>query len=448
MKRLLILAMNIILVIPCAFNQDQNPRLQWWQEARFGMFIHFGIYSIPGRGEWVRSVERISNEEYQPYVDEFNPYDYNPEEWATLAKSAGMKYAVMTAKHHDGFCLFNSELTDYKSNNSPIGRDLIKEYVNAFRDRGLKVGFYYSIIDWHHYDYPKYDDPFHPMRGNKKFKDEKINWERYLEYMHGQVRELMTNYGKIDILWLDFSYGNMKGEKWKARELVDMIRKLQPEIILNNRLSGSGGDHSYSEALGDFITPEQSIPDNPLLDTGGDPVPWETCLTLNNNWGYNKTDQNWKSPELIVHTLVNCVSKGGNLLLNVGPDARGNIPDESKEILQQVGKWMAKNSESIYGCGMAAALEKPDWGRITQKGNKLYLHVMYPLIGPVKLHGYRDRIERVRFVSTGSEAPATDEWWGSPESEGYIFINMDKPIHETFQWHDPWDTVIEITLNE
>ncbi len=448
MKRILILAMNIILVIPPAFNQDQNSRLKWWQEARFGMFIHFGIYSIPGRGEWVRSVERISNEDYQPYVNEFNPYDYNPEEWAELAKSAGMKYAVMTAKHHDGFCLFDSELTDYKSTNSPIGRDLIREYVNAFRERGLKVGFYYSIIDWHHSDYPKYDDPFHPMRGNENFKGEKINWERYLEYMHGQVRELMTSYGKIDILWLDFSYGNMKGEKWKARELVDMIRKLQPEIILNNRLSGSGGDHSYEETLGDFITPEQSVPDNPLLDTGGEPLPWETCLTLNNNWGYNKTDKNWKSPELIVHTLVNCVSKGGNLLLNVGPDARGNIPDESKEILQQVGGWMAKNSESIYGCGMAAAIEKPDWGRITQKGNKLYLHIMHPLIGPVKLRGYRDRIERVRFVSTGSEAPATDEWWGSPESEGFTFINMDKPIHETFQWHDPWDTVIEVTLKE
>ena len=375
MKKLLILATIIILMMPSAYSQDQNPKLQWWQQARFGMFIHFGIYSIHGRGEWVRSVERISNEEYQPYVDEFNPYDYNPEEWVKLAKSAGMKYAVMTAKHHDGFCLFDSKLTA----NSPIGRDLIEEYVSAFRDKGLKVGFYYSIIDWHHPDYPKYNDPFHPMRGNEQFKNEKINWERYLEYMHGQVRELMTNYGEIDILWLDFSYGNMKGEKWKARELVDMIRKLQPGIIINNRLTGSGAIYNSTEALGDFVTPEQSVPDKPLLDVNSNPIPWETCLTLNNSWGYNKLDRNWKSPELIVHTLVNCVSKGGNLLLNVGPDARGNIPEESKDILRQVGEWMVKNDESVYGCGPADDSEKPDWGRITQKGNKIYLHVMHPL---------------------------------------------------------------------
>ncbi len=448
MKKSLLLALIIILIISSTFSQVQNPRLQWWQEARFGMFIHFGIYSIPGRGEWVKSVERISNEDYQPYADEFNPYDYNPSEWAGLAKSAGMKYVVMTAKHHDGFCLFDSKLTDYKSTNSPVARDLIREYVNAFRDKGLKVGFYYSVIDWHHPDYPKYEDPFHPMRGNEKFRDEKINWERYLEYMHGQVRELMTNYGKIDILWLDFSYGDMRGEKWKAGELVEMIRKLQPEIILNNRLTGSGGDHAIGEALGDFITPEQTVPDKPLLDKNGNTIPWETCLTLNNNWGYNKSDQNWKSPELVVHTLVNCVSKGGNLLLNVGPDGRGNIPDESKNILQQVGKWMEENSASIYGCGAAIGFEKPDWGRITQKGNKIYLHVMHPLIGPVKLHGYNDKIERVRFLSTGTEAPVSDTWWGSPEPEGNTFINMAKPIHETFQWHDSWDTVIEITLKE
>jgi alpha-L-fucosidase len=448
MKKLFLHSLIIILLMPVCYSQNRNTNLQWWQHARFGMFIHFGIYSIPGRGEWVKSIERISNEDYQLYADEFNPYEYNPEEWAELARSAGMKYAMMTAKHHDGFCLFDSEFTDYKSTNSPAGRDLIKEYVNAFRDKGLKVGFYYSVIDWHHPDYPKYNDPFHPMRGNEKFKDEKINWERYLEYMHGQVRELMTSYGKIDILWLDFSYGEMKGEKWKARELVAMVRKLQPEIIINNRLTGSGSDHGIDEALGDFITPEQTVPDKPLLDDNGNMIPWETCLTLNNSWGYNKSDRNWKSPELVVHTLVNCVSKGGNFLLNVGPDARGNIPDESKKILRQVGKWMEKNSACIYGCGPADDLEKPDWGRITQKGNKIYLHVMHPLIGPVKLHGYRDRIERVRFLSTGSEAPTADRWWGSPESEGYTFINMGEPIHETFQWHDPWDTVIEITLKE
>ena len=421
-------------------------RLEWWQEARFGLFIHFGIYSIHGRGEWVRNVEKISNEAYQPYVDEFNPYDYNPREWAKLAKEAGMKYVVMTAKHHDGFCLFDSKLTDYKSTNTPIKRDLIREYLEAFRAEGLKVGLYYSLIDWHHPDYPKYNDKFHPMAGNEKFKDEKINWDNYLKYMHGQVKELMTNYGKIDVLWTDFSYGEMRGEKWKAKELVEMIRKLQPDIIMNNRLGGDGTSFGKGESNGDFETPEQAIPEEALKDKDGNFVPWETCLTLNNSWGFNRYDNNWKSTQLIIQTLVNCVSKNGNLLLNVGPDAKGNIPPQSVEILKEVGKWMKLNGRSIYGCGPAKDLKPQDWGRYTQKGNFLYAHVMNPVIGPVKLKGYQDKVKKVRFLANGSEASTADSWWGNAKADGYYFINVNKPIHETFAWPDKNDTVVEIEL--
>lgn len=326
-------------------------RTQWWREARFGLFVHFGLYAIPARGEWVKSIEKISNEDYQKYFDEFNPVDYNPREWAKTAKAAGMKYAVMTAKHHEGFALWDTKQSDYKSTNTPCKRDLVKEYLEAFRAEGLKVGLYFSLLDWHHADYPKFNDPYHPMRGNDKFKDEKPNWDRYLQFMHAQVKELVSNYGKLDIIWFDFSYGDYTAEKWKADELIKMVRSYQPDIIIDNRLVENDTTQSRAFVYGDFFTPEQRIPEKAMTDKQGQLLPWETCMTLNNSWGYNRKDNDWKSPEIVISTLVNCVSKGGNLLLNVGPDARGNFPDESVQILTEVGKWMKKNAASIYGCG-------------------------------------------------------------------------------------------------
>ncbi len=202
----------------------RTERTRWFLQDRFGMFIHWGLYAIPARGEWVRSVERISNEEYQANFNEFNPTHYEPRTWAKLAKQAGMKYGVLTAKHHDGFCLFNSRLTDYKSTNTPCGRDLVREYVEAFRAEGLKVGLYYSLLDWHHPDYPAYHDRHHPMRDNEAYKDLPQDFSRYIKYLHGQIRELLTDYGRIDIIWFDFSYDQMTGETWKAAELVEMAR--------------------------------------------------------------------------------------------------------------------------------------------------------------------------------------------------------------------------------
>ena len=232
---------------------DRTARTEWFRKDRFGMFIHWGLYSIPARGEWVRSTERISVEDYEPFFKEFNPVDYDPKEWARIAKNAGMKYAVLTTKHHDGFCLFDSKLTDYKSTNTPCGRDLVREYVDAFREAGLKIGFYYSLLDWHHPDYPHYGDRNHPMRENPAYSNENRDFSRYVEYLHGQVRELLTNYGKIDIIWFDFSYEEMRGEKWHAAELVRMARELQPGIIIDNRLEGSG------EQSGTILTAHPSI---------------------------------------------------------------------------------------------------------------------------------------------------------------------------------------------
>ena len=201
---------------------EREKRVQWFQEARFGMFLHWGLYAIPGRGEWYMSGARMPAKEYERYMQEFTAKAYDPRDWARRAKRAGMQYVVLTAKHHDGFCLFDSKLTDYKSTNAPCGRDLVREFVDAVRAEGLRVGLYYSLIDWHHPDFPKYNDPNHPMRGNPAYREEQIDFDRYLAYMHGQVEELVTNYGKIDILWFDFAYGELRGEAWKATKLMQM----------------------------------------------------------------------------------------------------------------------------------------------------------------------------------------------------------------------------------
>ncbi|MFP4016997.1 MAG: alpha-L-fucosidase [Halanaerobiales bacterium] len=393
-------------------SEETWKRVKWWQEARFGMFIHWGLYAIPARGEWVRSQEKISVEEYQQYFEEFNPERYDPREWAKAARKGGMKYVVMTAKHHDGFCLFNSELTDYKATNTPAGRDLIKEYVEAFREEGLKVGFYYSLVDWHHPDYPAYNDSFHPMRGNEDYKEKEKdkNFSNYIEYLHGQVRELLSNYGKIDVIWFDFSYDDMTGEKWQATKLVKMVRELQPDIIIDNRLGGDLKAEEPEIFAGDFASPEQIIPAGGVVDNEGETVPWEACITLNNNWGYAAFDNDYKTPEQVIRALVECVSKGGNLLLNVGPDALGKIPEESLNIISEVGKWLDNNGDSIYGCGIAE-LPKPEWGRYTKKGDKLYAHVLDRGIGPINIPGMSSKLGKARLLKDKSEIPCNNPWY-------------------------------------
>lgn len=419
-------------------------RTQWWRNDRFGMFIHFGAYAVAARGEWVKSNEQLTTEQYQQYVDAFNPADFDAREWARIARAAGMKYAVLTAKHHDGFCMFNSKLTDYKLGPQFQGRDLVREFLDAFRAEGLKVGLYYSLIDWHHPDYPNVGN--HPQRGDKEYAKRNFNWDNYLKYMHGQVEELVRDYGKLDIMWFDYSFDEYNGEKWKAKELLEMVHRYQPDILLDNRLTINEGTKTGGRmisAYGDFETPEQGIPEEGLLDKFGNPIPWETCLTLNNNWGYHQFDNAWKSSRLIIHTLVNCVSKNGNLLLNVGPNARGRIPDESVRILKDVGRWMDQNSASIYGCG-ASTLAKPDWGRYTQKGNTLYAHWMHPTVGHINIKGIGEA-GKVYLLSSGAELPREKAWWGNNE-QGNFFVNVNSPTYMTFELPDPNDTVIEIQL--
>jgi len=420
----------------------RSDTLQWWQDSRFGMFIHFGVYSTLARGEWVRSVEKISVEGYQPFVDSFNPVDYDARKMARIAKAAGMKYAVMTAKHHDGFCLFDSKLTDYKSTKTPIKRDLIREFVDAFRAEGLRVGLYYSLLDWHHPDYPHYGDNHHPARDDAAFKDRKHDFNKYLTYMHGQIKELVTNYGRIDIFWFDFSYGNLKGDAWKAEELVRVVRTHQPHAILNNRLAGDGVNHSTG--YGDFITPEQDLPDSIPVDAVGKPVPWESCLTLNQSWGYNATDNRWKSSRQLVGALINAVSKGGNLLLNVGPDGRGNIPERSVQTLAEMGEWMHRNGKAIYGAG-AAPMPKPEWGRLTRRGNTWFAHVTDPGIGHLKLPGLWSKFKSARVLFDGAAAGAANSHWGNNMGD-MLLLNVGSPTYKTYEMPDPLVTVFSIEL--
>ena len=424
-----------------------EARVQWFREARFGMFIHWGLYSIPARGEWVRSDEQMPESEYMPYFDEFNPRDYNPRAWAKAAKEAGMQYVVLTAKHHDGFCLFDSQYTDFKSTNTKLGRDIVRDFVEAVRAEGLRVGLYFTLIDWHHPDYPHYGDRYHPMRNHPECSNENRDFNRYLEYMFNQAREICSNYGKLDLLWFDFSYDHMRGETWKATEFIEMVRSLQPNVIIDNRLEVSGeGFGSLHDCRptpyhGDFVTPEKFIPPQGILDVEGNPMLWEVCATMNNNWGFNGTDPFYKPASMLIKKLVECVSKGGNMILNVGPDAQGNIPPQSQAILRDIGRWMHDNAESIYGCGRSE-LPRPEFGRVTQKDKTLYFHMYENTMGPVPLLGLRaEDVAGIRLLSTDQEIPVSTSWVHSDYPD-IVFADLGpNPVLP-----DPVDTVLKVML--
>ena len=379
----------------------------WFVHDRFGMFIHWGLYSMPGRHEWIRSREMISDENYQVYFDLFNPDLFRPAEWARAAREAGMKYFVITTKHHEGFCMWDSKYTDYKVTNTKCGRDLLREVVDAFRAEGLKVGFYYSLIDWHHPDFTV--DNVHPLRNrpDRAKLNEGRDMARYREYLHNQVRELLTEFGKIDIIWFDFSYPQWgedgKGHAdWDSEGLVRMIRELQPGIMINNRLDLPGG--------GDVITPEQNTPDDPVTDENGNPVVWEGCQTFSGSWGYHRDELTWKSVKQCIDMLINHVCRNGNLLMNVGPTSRGYIDHRAMERLKAYAEWMKYHSRSIYGCGMAEGLVEPRDCRYTynRETNRLYLHIMNWPFKHIHLKGLSGKVKYAQFLHDGSEVKMRD----------------------------------------
>lgn len=428
--------------------EEKEERLSWWTNDRFGMFIHWGTYSLAGRHEWVKKRERIDDETYQKYFDNFNPDLYNPQEWAKLAKEAGMKYAVITTKHHEGFTLFDSKHTEYKVTNTPYKKDALKEWVDAFRAEGLKIGFYYSLIDWHHPEYTI--DRIHPQsaKTDKEYKD--LNKGRdmniYREYLKNQVTEILTNYGKVDMLWLDYSFPGKNGkgkEDWGSMELIKLIRKLQPEIIVNDRLD-------LKEYAGgwDFTTPEQfKVKEWPTYD--GNKIPWETCQTFSGSWGYYRDELTWKNNKQLLVLLIESVSKGGNVLLNVGPTGRGTIDYRAESALLKMGDWMKYNGRSIYGCTQAPKeFEAPDNTLLTYnpKTNRLYIHLIdYPIKNLI-IKGLKGKVKYAQFLHDMSEIKITEIHGYGDLSKAQLEeqdINLSLPVNKP----NVEVPVIEIILN-
>ena len=413
-------------------NQEAIKR---WQHNRLGMFIHWGLYAFPARHEWVKSQENISDGDYQKYFDNFNPDLYDPAEWAKYARKAGMKYVVLTTKHHEGFCLFESQHTDYKATNTRCGKDLVKMYVDAFRAEGIRIGFYYSLIDWHHPHYTL--DIHHPMRNSREHqeRDSEKDMSKYAAYLHSQVRELLTHYGEIDFLWLDFSITNhITGElekgrdAWNSIELVKMVRALQPNILINDRLDLLDVDGGW-----DFKTPEQ-IMLRRAPEENGKMVPWETCQTFSGSWGYYRDEMTWKSDEQLIKLLIDTVSKGGNLLLNVGPTARGEFDNRAKNRLDGMGDWMSKNSRSIYGCTQAPeSLVPPQDCRLTYNPDtkRIYVHIFsWPPTGELYLDGFGEKVQYAQLLHDGSEIKfgAGEPWQAAWEQEKGAVLSLKLPV--------------------
>jgi alpha-L-fucosidase len=383
---------------------EYDKRMEWWREARFGLFIHWGLYAVPAGewkgktdyGEWIRHSGQIPLEEYEKFLGQFNPEKFNAEQWVRTAKEAGMKYIVITSKHHDGFCLFDSKYTDFCITSTPFKRDILKELAQACRNNGMKLCFYHSIMDWHHADYlPRRD--WETTRSN-----ESADFERFVQYLKNELKELLTNYGDIGVLWFDGNWESTWSNQ-RGMDLYNYVRSLQPNIIVNNRVgqppsSESGIGFRDIGAVGDYGTPEQEIP---AIGLPG--ISWETCMTMNDHWGYNSHDLNFKSTKELLRNLTDIASKGGNFLLNVGPTSEGLFPQISIDRLHDIGDWMKVNGESIYGTA-ASPFAQLQWGRCTQKnidgGTRLYLHVFdWPADGRLVVPGVFNQAKQAFLLS-------------------------------------------------
>jgi len=413
--------------------EQKDARMEWWRDARFGMFIHWGLYAIPAgewdgktnHAEWIRHSAQIPMETYDKFVDQFNPIEFDADEWARMAKDAGMKYMVITSKHHDGFCLWPSEHTEYDIESTPFKRDILGELTEACRKHGVRMCFYHSIMDWHHPNYPR--------RGWEKDRaDQQVDMDKYTAYMKAQLKELIERYDPA-VLWFD---GEWEGAWTHERgvDLYEYVRSLKPDIIVNNRVDkgrrGMQGMTKDSKFRGDFGTPEQEIP-----HTGMPGVDWESCMTMNRHWGWNKNDKAWKSSTDLIRKLVDITSKGGNFLLNIGPKADGTFPDAAVERLAAIGDWMDVNGESIYGTS-ASPFKHTPWGRCTTKNEKLYLHVFdWPKDGRLVVSSLKATVKRAYLLADADQESLTVE----PGDAGpTITLPEEAP--------DPVDSVIVVEL--
>jgi len=433
---------------PCVAREEKmlekDARMKWWREARFGMFIHWGLYAIPagewkgqkipGIGEWIMERAKVPVSEYEQLAKQFNPVKFDADQWVQIAKNAGMKYIVITSKHHDGFCLWDSKVSEYDvMDATPFKRDILRELRRACNKHGVRLCFYHSIMDWHHPDaqamfYPNYNDT----------KQSNPTFARYVEnYMKPQLKELIENYGPLGVLWFDGEWIKDWTEP-RGKDLYKYVRSLQPNIIINNRVGkGRKGMEGLSkndqEYAGDFGTPEQQIP-----ATGLPGVDWESCMTMNDTWGYKSYDENWKSTKDLLRNLVDCASKGGNFLLNVGPTAEGLIPAASVERLEAMSRWMKVNGESIYGT-TASPIGAPAWGRCTDKPGKLYLHVFdWPSDGKLVVPGVKGQVKKAYLLADTERAKLA----AAKDDGGNVVITVSK------QASCKIDTVVVLDMKE
>jgi alpha-L-fucosidase len=356
---------------------DRERRMKWWHAAKFGMFVHWGLYSVYGHHEWAMEEEGIPVAEYEQLAQRFKPQPAPARAWARLAKQAGMKYMVMTSKHHEGFCHFDTKLTNYCSPKQRPGRDLVKEYLDAARAEGLRAGLYYSLMDWHHPD------------GARCAHDEAAR-RRFADYIHGHIRELLTQY-KLDVLWYDVDWP-LDAKGWESEKMNRMVFSLAPDIIVNNR----------NGLPGDFSTPEQEI----VAAQSG--RAWETCMTLNDSWGYQAADDNWKTPKTIVRNLSACAQGGGNYLLNIGPRGDGSVPEESVRILTAVGRWAEKYGPTIYETDRCRVTHSV-MANFTRKGNTLFIHVYNWPGSTVAVGGLHTKVLSARLFGTGQAVKVEQE---------------------------------------
>ncbi len=423
-------ALSCLIIFTCSvpvFAQNATPppetpqqkaqRMDWWAKARFGMFIHWGIYAVPADGEWYMNNAHVPRDQYAQYAKQFDPIKFNADQWVQLAKAAGMKYLVITSKHHDGFCMFRTSATHYNVvDDTPWRQDPLAALSRACQKYGIRFGTYYSIMDWHSPDQAPADpNPTHPTYNPTHFvPGEK---QAYIKYVKTQLAELIHQY-HTHIIWFDGGWM----QDWNAQdgiELYNYLRRLDPSLIINNREQGAG----------DFGTPEQQI--------GGHAPPgqyWETCMTINHNWGYNQYDKNFKSVTQLIHTLVTCASGGGNLLLNIGPRPDGTIQPSFVTRLLAMGKWLRKNGASIYGTEESPWVTPLSFGGCTTKGNTLYLHVFSPAPSEIALHQLKNRVRSVKLLVGGSALPFH-------QSGEDVTIQLPQPLP------DPIDTVVEVALN-
>ncbi len=416
-----------------------TDRAAWWREARFGMFIHWGVYSVPadatnlkgelGAAEWYLTNKQAQIADYEKFAAQFNPTKFDAAAWVRIAKDAGMKYIVITSKHHDGFCLFDTQLTDWCiTKATPFKRDPLKELADECRKQGIRLCFYHSIMDWHHPDYlPRrsWEKDTRPATG--------ADFDRYVAYMKGQLKELLTNYGPIGVLWFDGEWE----DTWthaRGADLYDYVRGLQPDILINNRVDkgrAQGGITAGGDFRGDFGTPEQEIPGTGFADGRL----WESCMTINNTWGYATNDHDWKSSETLIRHLCDIAHKGGNFLLNVGPTATGEFPPEITQRLADMGAWLKHNGPAIYGTSPSPFKRLSFDGRCTRKGDTLYLHVFHWPTGGLVLTGLQTAVKSARALADGQ----TLEVQALPDQPNAWQIGKPTTL-------DAVATVVELTL--